>query len=114
MRFPSLAVPFGLLVLSGCVAYSAPSAYEIRQLRDARDACLMQNVIRLDDYRSDAAVIGSAAVAACQREDAAIISALAGPDGFRESEMARQVQQGSQQVATQYVLSHRAARSVRR
>ncbi|MGH8432728.1 MAG: hypothetical protein ACREUF_20250 [Solimonas sp.] len=115
MRFHSLLIPFGMLALGGCAAaYSAPSSYEIRQLRGARDACLMQNAIRLDDYRSDAATVGSAVVAACRRENAAIISAIAGPDGFRESEIARQVQQDSQQAATQYVLQNRAARSVRR
>ena len=102
------------VVLGGCaVAYSAPSSEEVRRLRDIRDACLMRNAVTLDDRRSDAAVIGSAVVAACQRENAAIISAIAGPDGFRQSEIARQVQQDSQQAATQYVLSHRAARSAR-
>lgn len=102
------------LPLAGCaVAHSAPSSEEIRRLRDVRDACLMRNAITLDDHRSDAATIGAAVVAACQRENAAIISAIAGPDGFRQSEIARQVQQDSQRAATNYVLSHRAARSVR-
>jgi hypothetical protein len=105
---------FSFLALAGCaVAYGAPSAEEVRRLRDIRDACLMRNAIALDDRRSDAATIGSAVVVACQRENAAIISAIAGPDGFRQSEIARQVQQDSQQAATNYVLSHRAARSVR-
>jgi hypothetical protein len=104
-----------LLPVGGCaVAYSAPSSAEVRQLRDIRDQCLMQNAIRLDDYRSDAAAVGAAVVAACGRENAALISAIAGPDGYRESEIARQINQNSQQAATQYVLSHRAAMSVRR
>ena len=104
-----------LLSLGGCAAvYSAPPAYEVRQLRDIRDQCLMQNAVRLDDYRSDAATVGAAVVAACGRENAALVSAIAGPDGYRESEIQRQIDQNSQQAATQYVLSHRAAMSVRR
>src|SRR5262245_16234641 len=109
--------PLLLLVLSlgGCAPfYSAPPAYEVRKLRDIRDQCLMRNAIRLDDYRSDAATIGAAAVQACSRENAALVSAIAGPDGFRQSEIQRQIDQNSQQAATQYVLSHRAAASVRR
>jgi hypothetical protein len=110
--------PYWLLssfaAVAGCaVAYSAPSSEEVKRLRDVRDACLMRNAVVLDDRRSDAATIGAAVVAACQRENAALISAIAGPDGFRQSEIARQVEQNSQQAATQYVLSHRAARSVR-
>ena len=101
-----------LLALGGCaVVNSAPSSQEVIQLRDVRDQCLMQNAIRLDDGRSDARAVASAVVAACQRENAAIISAIAGPDGFRQSEIARQVQQDSQQAATQYVLQVRAART---
>jgi hypothetical protein len=111
--------PYPLLMLllapGGCaVVNTAPPPSEVVRLRDVRDQCLMQNAIRLDDGRSDAATVGRAVVAACQPENAAIISAIAGPDGFRQSEIARQVNQDSQQAATQYVLSHRAAMSVRR
>jgi hypothetical protein len=109
--------PILLVVLSlgGCAAvYSAPPAYEVRELRDIRDQCLMRNAIRLDDYRSDAATVGAAVVQACGRENAALVSAIAGPDGYRQSEIQRQIDQNSQQAATQYVLSHRAAASVRR
>jgi len=103
-----------MLALGGCaVVNSAPSSQEVVQLRDVRDQCLMQNAIRLDDGRSDARAVASAVVAACQSENAAIISAIAGPDGFRQSEIARQVQQDSQQAATQYVLQVRAARARR-
>ena len=103
------------LALAGCaVAYSAPSSEEVKRLRDTRDACLMQNAVTLDDYRSPPSAIAVNVVAACQRQNDAIISAIAGPDGFRRSEISRQVEQDSQQAATQYVLSHRAARSVRR
>ena len=105
---------FPLLAVAGCaVAYSAPSSQEVIQLRDVRDACLMRNAITLDDRRSNPAAIAASVVAACQPENAALISAIAGPDGFRQSEIARQIQQDSQQAATQYVLSHRAARSVK-
>ena len=109
------SAPVLLLALGGCaVAYSAPPQSEVVRLRDVRDQCLMQNAVRLDDNRSDAATVGRAVVAACQPENAALVSAIAGPDGFRQSEIARQIDQNSQQAATQYVLSHRAAMSVRR
>ncbi len=112
MRLHSLLIP--LVMLSGCaVVNTAPPPAEVRQLRDVRDACLMRNAVTLDDYRSDAATVGAAVVAACGRENAAIVRAIAGPDGFREGEISRQVQQDSQQAATQYVLSHRAARRSR-
>ena len=101
-----------LLAVAGCaVAYSAPSSDEVKRLRDIRDDCLMRNAVTLDDRRSDPAAIASAVVAACQPENAALVAAIAGPDGFRQSEIARQINQNSQQAATQYVLSHRAARS---
>jgi hypothetical protein len=101
-----------LLTVSGCAAaYGAPSSDEIRRLRDDRDACLMRNANALDDRRSDPAAIGAAAVAACQPENNRIIAAIAGPDDFRRSEIARNVQQDSQQAATRYVLSYRAART---
>ncbi|MBV8185957.1 MAG: hypothetical protein JO339_01845 [Alphaproteobacteria bacterium] len=104
-----------LATLGGCaVAYGTASPAEVTQLRDQRDACLAQNAIRLDDYRSDAATVGRAVVAACSPQNDALIRAIAGPDGYRESEIARQIQQNSQEAATQYVLSHRAAMSVRR
>ncbi len=104
-----------LLALSACaVVNTAPPPEQVRQLRDVRDSCLMQNAIRLDDGRSDAATIGQAVTAACGRENQALISAIAGPDGFRESEIRRQILQNSNEAATQYVLSHRAARAVRR
>ncbi len=113
MKSASLLIP--LVALCGCaVAYSAPPAAEVKRLRDVRDACLMQNAVTLDDGRSDPAAVGRMVVAACQRENAAIIAAIAGPDGFRQSEIAREIDQNSQQAATQYVLSHRAAVSVRR
>jgi hypothetical protein len=102
-------------VLGGCaVVNTAPPPAEVARLRDVRDACLMRNAITLDDGRSDAATVGRAVVAACGRENAALVSAIAGPDGFREGEIRRQIEQNSQETATQYVLSHRAARSVRR
>ena len=101
-----------VVALGGCaVVNSAPSSQEVIQLRDVRDQCLMQNAIRLDDGRSDPRAIAASVVAACQSQNAAIISAIAGPDGFRQSEIARQVQQDSQQAATQYVLQVRAART---
>jgi hypothetical protein len=101
--------------LGGCaVAYGTASPAEVTQLRDQRDACLAQNAIRLDDYRSDAATVGQAVVAACSYQNDVLIRAIAGPDGYRQGEITRQVQQNSQQAATQYVLSHRAAMSVRR
>ena len=100
-----------MLAVGGCVAYSAPSSQQVVQLRDVRDQCLMQNAIRLDDGRSDPRAVASAVVAACQSENQAIITAIAGPDGFRQSEIARQIQQDSQQAATQYVLQVRAART---
>jgi hypothetical protein len=104
-----------LVMLCGCAAvYSAPPPGEVARLRDVRDSCLMHNAVTLDDGRSDAATVGRAVVAACRRENAAIVASIAGPDGYRESEIARQVDQDSQQAATQYVLSHRAAMSVRR
>lgn len=110
----SYGLLFSCIVLTGCaVAYGAPSSEEVKRLRDVRDACLMRNAIALDDGRSAAAAIATSVVAACQRENDVIIAAIAGPDGFRRSEIARQIEQDSQQAATQYVLSHRAARSVR-
>jgi hypothetical protein len=112
-RLCSLAIL--LAPLGGCaVAYGTASQAEVTQLRDVRDSCLAQNAIRLDDYRSDAATVGRAVVAACSQENAALVRAIAGPDGFRESEISRQIQQNSQEAATQFVLSHRAAMSVRR
>jgi hypothetical protein len=100
--------------LVGCaVAYGTASPNEVRYLRDQRDACLAQNAIRLDDYRSDAATVGQAVVAACSPQNQALIRAIAGPDGYREGEITREIQQNSQQAATQYVLSHRAAMSGR-
>jgi len=111
-RYASL-IPFA--ALCGCaVVNTAPPPAEVARLRDVRDACLMRNAITLDDGRSDATAIGRAVVAACGRENAAVVSSIAGPDGFREGEIRRQVEQNSQDAATQYVLSHRAARSVRR
>jgi len=101
-----------MLALGGCaVVNSAPSSQEVVQLRDVRDQCLMQNAIRLDDGRSDPQAIAASVVAACQSENQALITAIAGPDGFRQSEIARQIQQNSQQAATQYVLQVRAART---
>jgi hypothetical protein len=110
-----LAALIPLLTLGACaVVNSAPPSQQVVQLRDVRDSCLMHNAIRLDDGRSDAATIGQAVTAACSRENYALISAIAGPDGFREGEIRRQILQNSNEAATQYVLSHRAARSVRR
>lgn len=117
MRRPACLIPLLalLFVLGGCaVVNTAPPPAEVARLRDVRDACLMQNAITLDDGRSDPATVAQWVVAACGRENAAIISAIAGPDGFREGEIRRQIEQNSQQAATQFVLSHRAARSVRR
>ena len=108
MRLVSLLIP--LVTLCGCaVVNSAPPPAEVRQLRDVRDACLARNVVALDDYRSDAASVGMAVVSACRYENAALVSAIAGPDGFRQSEIARQIDQNSRDAATQMVLSHRAA-----
>ena len=109
MRIGFLLVPF--VTLSGCaVVNSAPPAQEVVQLREARDACLARNVAALDDYRSDAATIGMAVVAACRYENQALVSAIAGPDGFRQSEVARQIEQNSLDAATQAVVAHRASR----
>ena len=84
----SLLIP--LVTLCGCaVVNSAPPPEQVRQLRDARDACLARNVVALDDYRSDAATIGMAVVAACRYENAALVQAIAGPDGFRQGEISR-------------------------
>ena len=104
-----------LLALGACaVVNSAPPPEQVSSLRNVRDACLMQNAIRLDDGRSDAATVGRAVTAACAPENNALIAAIAGPDGFREGEIRRQIEQNSTDAATQYVLSHRAAMSVRR
>ena len=104
-----------LLALGACaVVNTAPPPEQVRELRDVRDSRLMHNAIRLDDGRSDAATIGQAVTAACSYENNALISAIAGPDGFRESDIRRQILQNSNEAATQYVLSHRAARAVRR
>ncbi|WP_422003393.1 hypothetical protein [Reyranella sp.] len=101
-----------LIAVAGCaVANSAPSSQEVVRLRDIRDACLMRNAVTLDDRRSDPAAVASAVVAACQRQNNALIDAIAGPDGFRRSQIARDIEQNSHQAATQYVLSHRAARA---
>ena len=111
-RYASL---FLFAALGACaVVNTAPPPAEVVRLRDERDACLMRNAVALDDGRSDPAAIGRMVVAACQPENAAIVSSIAGPDGFRQGEIARQVDQNSQQAATQYVLSHRSAVSVRR
>ena len=100
-----------LVALCGCaVANSAPPPEQVRQLRDVRDACLSRNVVALDDYRSDAATIGRAVVAACRYENQALVSAIAGPDGFRQGEISRQIEQNSLDAATQSVLAHRATR----
>jgi hypothetical protein len=88
----------------------ARATEEVVQLREARDACLSRNVAALDDYRSDAATIGMAVVAACRYENQALVSAIAGPDGFRQSEVARQIEQNSLDAATQAVVLHRASR----
>jgi hypothetical protein len=89
---------------------SAPPPDQVRQLRDVRDACLARNVVALDDYRSDAATIGMAVVSACRYENAALVDAIAGPDGFRRGEIARQIDQNSRDAATQAVVLHRAQR----
>jgi hypothetical protein len=100
-----------LVTLCGCaVVNTAPPPGEVAQLRDVRDACLRRNVVALDDYRSDAATVGMAVVAACRQENAAIVAAIAGPDGFRQGEISRQIEQNSQDAAIQMVLSHRAVR----
>lgn len=105
----SLLIP--LVTLCGCaVVNSAPPPEQVRQLRDVRDACLARNVVALDDYRSDAATIGMAVVAACRYENAALVQAIAGPDGFRQGEISRQIEQNSQDAATQAVVMHRAQR----
>lgn len=101
-----------LLAVAGCAAaYGAPSSSEIIQLRNQRDACLMRNAVTLDDGRSDPRAIAASVVGYCQPENNQIIAAIAGPDDFRRSEITRQVQQDSLQAATNYVLSHRAARA---
>lgn len=84
--------------------------WQVRQLRDVRDACLARNVVMLDDYRSDATTIGMAVVAACRYENAALVEAIAGPDGFQQGEISRQIEQNSRDAATQAVVSHRAMR----
>ena len=109
MRLALLLVP--LVTLCGCaVVNSAPPPAEVAQLRNVRDACLSRNVVALDDYRSDAASVGMAVVAACRQENAALVASIAGPDGFRQGEISRQIEQNSRDAATQMVLSHRAAR----
>ena len=113
MRRPAFLIPFA--ALGGCaVVNTAPPPAEVARLRDVRDACLMRNAVNFDDGRSDAATVGRTVVAACQQENAAIVAAIAGPDGFRQGEIRRQIEQNSQEAATQYFLSHRAAVSVRR
>ena len=42
-------------------------------------------------------------------ENQALIDTIAGPDGYRRSEIARQIDQNSRDAATQMVVSHRAA-----
>jgi hypothetical protein len=109
MRLASLLIP--LATLGGCaVVNSAPLPDQVRQLRDVRDACLARNVVALDDYRSDAATIGMAVVSACRYENSALVDAIAGPDGFRRGEIARQIDQNSRDAATQAVVMHRAQR----
>jgi hypothetical protein len=108
-RLASLLIP--LATVAGCaVVNSAPPPQEVVQLRNVRDACLARNVVALDDYRSDAATIGMAVVAACRYENQALVSAIAGADGFRQGEISRQIEQNSLDAATQAVLAHRAAR----
>ncbi len=105
----SLLIP--LVTLGGCaVVNTAPPPEQVRQLRDVRDACLARNVVALDDYRSDAATIGMAVVSACRYENTALVDAIAGPDGFRRDEIARQIEQNSRDAATQAVVMHRAQR----
>jgi hypothetical protein len=109
LRLASLLIP--LATLCGCaVVNSAPPPAEVAQLRNVRDACLSRNVVALDDYRSDAATVGMAVVSACRYENTALVDAIAGPDGFRRGEIARQIDQNSRDAATQMVLSHRAQR----
>jgi hypothetical protein len=109
MRLGSLLIP--LVTLVGCaVVNSAPAPQEVVQLREVRDACLARNVVALDDYRSDAATIGAAVVAACRYENQALVSAIAGPDGFRQSEISRQIEQNSLDAATQGVVADRTMR----
>jgi hypothetical protein len=108
-RVGSLLIP--LVTLCGCaVVNSAPPPQEVVQLRNVRDACLARNVVALDDYRSDAATVAMAVVAACRYENQALVSAIAGPDGFRQGEISRQIDQNSLDATTQAVLAHRAAR----
>ncbi|MGZ5910383.1 MAG: hypothetical protein ACXWLB_10955 [Reyranella sp.] len=108
-RLGFLLIPF--VTLCGCaVVNSAPPPQEVVQLRNARDSCLARNVAALDDYRSDAATIAMAVVAACRYENQALVSAIAGPDGFRQSEISRQIEQNSLDATTQAVLAHRASR----
>jgi hypothetical protein len=109
MRPASLLIP--LVTLCGCaVVNSAPPPAEVAQLRNVRDACLARNVVALDDYRSDAATVGMAVVSACRYENAALVSAIAGPDGFRQGEISRQIEQNSRDAATQAVVMHRSQR----
>jgi len=109
MRPASLLIP--LATLCGCaVVNSAPPPAEVAQLRNVRDACLSRNVVALDDYRSDAASVGMAVVAACRQENAALVASIAGPDGFRQGEISRQIEQNSRDAATQAVVMHRSQR----
>jgi len=109
MRRGSLLIPF--VTLCGCaVVNSAPPAAEVVQLRDVRDACLARHLVAPDYYPTDAATIGRAVVAACRYENQALVSAIAGPDGFRQGEISRQIEQNSLDATTQAVLAHRAAR----
>ena len=109
MRLESLLIP--LVTLCGCaVVNSAPPPAEVAQLRNVRDACLSRNVVALDDYCSDAATVGMAVVSACRYENAALVSAIAGPDGFRQGEISRQIEQNSRDAATQAVVMHRSQR----
>ncbi len=109
MRLGTLLIPF--VTLCGCaVVNSAPPAQEVVQLRDTRNSCLARNLLALDDYRSDVSTIAGAVVAACRYENQALVTAIAGPDGFRQGEIARQVEQNSLDATTQAVLAHRAAR----
>ena len=107
-RLGSLLIPF--VTLCGCAVVNSAQPQEVVQLRNARDACLARNVAALDDYRSDAATIGRAVVSACRYENQALVSAIAGPDGFRQGEISRQIEQNSLDAATQSVLAHRATR----
>ncbi len=115
MRSLSLTAVLALLGLAAC----AP-AYEdghlsraINQQRVARDNCLSNEAMSLDDHQSPAETIGRAASVACGAQNDKLIQLMATMDRSGEPHITDAVRKDSVVKATSYVLSARAQASVR-